>query len=354
MPAISHAWALGLAVLLSATLGCGEGKSLPSPLNSASQPAPEPTIPGSEGVPLRIESYDAGHWRVEHLSGASIVPKQPARVCSLAFTDELLAIGAKPAGASSSATGFPDYLRPQLEGVTPIYQMMGTMFPDFEAIVHLQPDLILTANADPQTYAQLSKIAPVVVLERTSWNDRQRILDVGRLLGKELESKAVLAAHEAKVAAAREVLQKKIGDAPVSFFRVFGRQMYIHGQTRGGLILYDQLGLKPPAILDDSPRGYMLSPEALLSLDAQHLFVAAENNLGARRSWENLLGHPAWKRVPAVQAGNVYLIAAQHQWLVPGIQGRSRMIDEIVTALAPEAKEAIQRAAQEAGEAAGP
>lgn len=336
------------------TFGCdaGQGGAVSSQLTKSSLASPSiESRPGSRAVPLKIGELNDDQRSVEHLMGACIVPACPARICALDFADELLAIGVTPLAASSSATGFPDYLRPQLKDVVPVYQMLGTVFPDFETIVRLQPDLILTANTDPQTYAQLSKIAPVVVLERTSWDDQQRILDIGNLIGKEQQAKAVLAAYQSKVEAAREVLLAKIGDQPVTFFRIFGRQMYIHGHTRGGLLLYDELGLTPPSVLADSPKGYMLSPESLLQLDAQHLFVAAENNLGAQRSWDNLLSHPAWKRVPAVAQGNVYAIHQQHQWLVPGIQGKSQMIDEIITGLARESIDHVQQAAQAAYEA---
>ncbi|MCC9606193.1 iron-siderophore ABC transporter substrate-binding protein [Blastopirellula sp. JC732] len=334
--------------------GCDASTHSPSPLTTgkgSQNQQMEAPRPGAASKPIVVTRADERHVRVEHLLGATVVPMTPRRVCALAFTDELLAIGVQPLAASCSATGFSDYLRPQLDGVVPIYQMMGAMFPDLEAIVRLQPDLILTANPDPQTYSQLSKIAPVVVLHRSDWDDRVRILDVGRLLGKEAEAAAVLAGYDAKVAAAKTALQQKVGDQPVSFFRVFGRQMYIHGHTRGGLLLYDELGLQPPKIIEESPRGYMLSPESLLQLDSQHLFVAAEDNLGAQRSWDRLLEHPAWKRVPAVQQGNVYPIHEQHQWLTPGIQGRSRMIDEIVGALAPESLESVQQAERSAYEA---
>lgn len=332
--------------------GCSEDKSTVSQANSKQES--KHGLPGSDGVPIVLRPQNSTTIRVEHLSGTSEVPTHPKKVCALAFIDELLAIGVRPLAASSSATGFPDYLRSQLDEVVPIYQMMGTMMPDFERIALLQPDVIITSNVDPQTYAQLSKIAPVVDLMRSSWDDQQRILDIGLLLGKAQEARAVLAAYQAKVVAAKQVLNEKVRERPVAFFRVFGRQMYIHGHTRGGLLLYDELGLTPPALINDSPRGYMLSPEALLQLDAEYLFVAAEKNLGARRSWECLLNHPAWQRVPAVKLRNVYPIRAQQQWLVPGIQGKSRMIDEIVSALAPESTASIQQAANEAYEANRP
>ena len=93
---------------------------------------------------------------------------------------------------------------------------------------------------------------------------------------------------------------------------------------------------QPPTLIASSPKGYALSPESLLQLDADHIFVAAEVNAGAQRSWSGVLSHPAWGRVPAVKSGNVYPLAEQQQWLHPGFLARARMLDEIMSALAPD------------------
>ena len=297
--------------------------------------------PGSRDCPLEIVEQGEDYRIVRHVLGISKVPREPQQVCALSYIDELLAIGLKPVAASCNNGRFPDYLEARLDGVIGIAQMMGVAQPDFETLITVQPDLIITANPDPQTYRQLSKIAPVVVLTDNGKDNGQRLLDLGELVARRSEAEARQAWYKAKVRAARESLQAKIGKHRVAFFRVFGKQYYIHGHTRGGVVLYDELGLTPPTLIDSFARGCMLSPEALLDLNADYVFVATERSKGTFRTWQELLDHPAWQRVPAVRGDHVYWLATYHQWLVPGILAKSRMIDEVLQSIAPESLEEV-------------
>lgn len=302
--------------------------------------------PGSGSRPLQIVERDEDYQVVRHPLGTTRVPRKPQRVCALDYVDELVSIGAKLAAASCSPDGrFHDYLQDRLDGVVGIRQMMGIMQPDFETLIAVRPDLIVASNPDPQTYGQLSKIAPTIVLTDGGSNSRQRLLDLGELVGRRDHAAARQAWYDAKVKAAAEVLHEKIGDRKVVFFRVFGKQYYIHGHTRGGLVLYDELGLTPPRLIATSPRGFMLSPEALLELDAEYVFVASERSQGSHRTWQELLNHPAWQRVPAVRNGHVYWLEDRHHWLVPGLLAKSRMIDEILQNIAPESLVAVNHRA---------
>ncbi|QDT41987.1 putative siderophore-binding lipoprotein YfiY precursor [Gimesia alba] len=294
--------------------------------------------PGMGKTPLLVTSK-GNELSVTHQMGTVLVPRQPERICSLAFTDELLAIGVKPAAASCMNGSFSDYLAQRLEGVVGINQLMGVAQPNFETLATVQPDLIISSSGDPQTYNQLSRIAPVVVMAGDGDNNRQRVLDLGALLGRREIAVQTVAAYDARIQQAKQVLQAKIGNRKVAFFRIFGKQFYIHGHTRGGVMLYDELELAAPGLIENSPRGFMLSPESLLQLDAEFIFVAAEANQGAQRSWSTLLSHPAWQRVPAVQTGQVYSLTDQHQWLRPGFLAKSQMLDEILHAIAPETME---------------
>ncbi len=295
----------------------------------------KPTSPPGTGcTPLFVEKHGL-QLRIIHLMGEVRFERVPLRICSLAFTDELLAIGVQPIAAGSVNGKFPDYLTKHLHGVTAINQLMGAAQPSFEALIAVQPDLIIMPAGDPQTYYQLSKIAPVVVLGDDGDNNRQRVLDLGTLLDRREYAEQQIASFDARIARAKQVLQSEIGDSKVAFFRIFGKQFYIHGHTRGGLMLYDELGLSVPTLIADSPKGYMLSPESLLQLDADYVFVAAEDNQGAQRSWSQLLSHPAWQRVPAIQAGHVYPLVDQHHWLRPGFLAKLQMLDDIVRALIP-------------------
>lgn len=299
-------------------------------LGKAKRPqSSESTPPGFADRPLEIQSVAGKHF-VTHQQGTIEIPSHPKRICSLAFTDELVALGIRPTSASCTNGQFPDYLRKRLQNVVGINQMMGVGQPDFETIVETKPDLIIASAGDPQTYRQLLKIAPVVLLSGDGDNNRQRMFDLGRLLDREAEAAACIKNYDAKIRQARKLLSDELGSQKVAFFRIFGKQFYIHGHTRGGIMLYDELKLNPPTLLDSSPKGFLLTPESLLQLDADLIFLAVEANQGAQRSWSQLLDHPAWERVPAVRSKRVIMLPMQHHWLRPGFLAKSQMLDEII------------------------
>lgn len=264
--------------------------------------------------------------------------KAPVRICALAFSDELLALGIKPIAAAARNGSFPDYLTKQLQEATPINQLLEIAEPDFESLIDCRPDLILAADITGQTYDRLSMIAPTIVMSSDGEHNRQRMLDLGRLLDRYTQAETYLKEYDQILRQARVDLLSKIGNGRVAFFRIWGKQFYIHGHSRGGILLYDELGLTPPSLIETHERGYGLSAESILQLDADVVFVATESNRGAEQSWRTLLTHPVWQRVPAVKSGNVFVLSEQHHWLRQGFQAKQLMLEEILSALAPSCK----------------
>ena len=50
----------------------------------------------------------------------------------------------------------------------------------------------------------------------------------------------------------------------------------------------------------------------------------------------DLLGHPVWRRVPAVRNDRVLVIDKYRHWVDAGILGRGCAVDDVVRAVAPE------------------
>jgi iron complex transport system substrate-binding protein len=117
-----------------------------------------------------VEETDS-YRLVRHLSGETQVPLDPERVVSLRphLTDTLLALGVTPAGAAAWNNEHPEYLAEALEGVA----LVGSPdTPNLEAILALEPDLIVTPPYEPDLYPQLSRIAPTALLDwKTDWRD---------------------------------------------------------------------------------------------------------------------------------------------------------------------------------------
>lgn len=316
-------------ILLGTFLPCSVGCSSKVP-----QTLPPSDLPGMRDRAIECVRTESG-LLVQHVMGATRIDTKPLRICALAFADESLALGVKPIAAAARHGLFPDYMADQLEGSTPVNQMLDVAEPDFECLANCQLDLILASDVTRQTYDRLAKIAPTIIMKGDSDNNRQRILDLGMILNRQIEAQDCMEKYDRILALAKEELHARIGNDRVAFFRIWGKQFYIHGHTRGGIMLYDELGLRPPSLIDSHPRGCALNPESLLLLDADILFVATEANLGAERSWTTLLEHPVWQQVPAAKRGKVYALKYQQHWLRAGFQAKLVMLKEILSALHP-------------------
>jgi iron complex transport system substrate-binding protein len=313
-----------------------------APVSPQSAPSVSDAPPGASARPVEVVEESDGYRIVRHAAGTTRVPARPVRVCALACADELLSIGVKPVGHSINDGWFPDYLAGPLKGVPWIPNVYGNAMPNMEAVVSVRPDLIITRATSRQTYLQLSKIAPTIVLLDHLEYYRQRVLDVGTIVGRRREAEQRVAWYNAKVAAARRILDDRLGDQTIAFLRVRPRAYRLHGADHHVWpVLYDDLKVRPPRVVAEKLWESAMSPEALLDLDADYLIVAADVTTGSKRMLYDLLGHPVWQRVPAVVNGNIHTITAYRHWADSGVLGRARSIDDVLNAVAPETVDAV-------------
>lgn len=338
---------LGAGMLLAA--GLWASRSL-APANVSDELfASTETPPGAGARPVEIVEKGNGYRVIHHAGGTTRVPANPQRICALAAADELLSLGVTPVAHSIHDGNFPDYLAEALQDVPWIPNVYGAHMPNMEAIVRVRPDLIITRTPSRQTYEQLSRIAPTVVLLDHLEHYRQRVLDVGTIIGKRRESEARLAWYNAKAAAAREVIRQTIGSQSMALIRVRPKSYRLYGdQHHVSPVLYGDLGIQRPRLLAERSWSSTMSPEGLLHLDADYLIIAIDPATGSRRTWDDLLTHPIWRRVPAVRNGNIHLIDKYRHWADAGILGRGRAIDDVIRAISPESLDEVNAKAQAA------
>jgi len=277
-----------------------------------------------------VEETDA-YRLVQHLSGETQVPLDPKRVVSLRphLTDTLLALGVTPAGAATWNNEHPEYLAETLAGVA----LVGSPdTPSLEAILALEPDLIVTPPYEPDLYPQLSRIAPTVVLDwKTDWRDDVR--DMGVVLGREEAAQEIVAAYDEKVAGARERLEQTVGDESVMFLRARDKDLIYYGsETHVGLVLYTDLGLTPFTGMTEAFESF--SMEILPELDPDHIFFVVNSGAEAEALARDLQESSLWSGLEAVQQGNVYPVDFE-SW-VNGYAplARSQNVDDVLAALA--------------------
>ena len=123
-------------------------------------------------------------------------------------------------------------------------------------------------------------------------------------------------------------------------YRLYGDQNHVSP------VLYGDLRVKRPRLVVERSWSSTMSPEGLLHLDADYLIIAVDLRAGSRRTLDDLLGHPVWRRVPAVRDGRVLTIAKYRHWMDAGILGRGLAIDDVLRAVAPEALDDVESRAE--------
>ena len=151
--------------------------------------------------------------KVTDVRGEVEIPANPQRIVDLSGNSDILSIlGYKVVGTANSDaydyTKFPSYLEETLSGAKILgYSMQDTM--DVEAVMNLNPDLIVISTVQEKMYDALSKIAPTVMiqLEALNWKDDVRAL--GKVFDKEDVANEWIANYEAKAKEAGDTLGGK-------------------------------------------------------------------------------------------------------------------------------------------------
>ncbi|MFB9277090.1 ABC transporter substrate-binding protein [Cohnella cellulosilytica] len=327
-------WFVCFALLLAACGSGGNGgKNEASP---GAAPATSSSSPAVETQSAPPASEDKGPFPVTltHMKGEYTLDKKPEVIAVLdtKFVDQLIALDEQPAGsvtAAGSDTDFPEYLSDRLGDV----KVLGTRDePNLEALVALNPDLILMTDFQEQVYDSVSKVAPTIVLDfYEDW--RATLETMGKITGKPAEAQAVQQAYEEKTAKLREQLAAKLGDGTVALIRPRTEGIRVHtSQHRTGSILYTDLGLKVPesvAAVDDT--AYEISLEAVPEIGADYYFLLSDALFAD--AVKELESTKIWTSLEPVKNNRVYQVDSTLWIAYYGPIANSLIIDQAAAAL---------------------
>lgn len=298
------------ALLLCFTLilsACAGGATVPN--NLASGTAGESNVSQQKSAATSETSTPATRTYTDS-RGTITIPAHPQRIVDLTGSaiGNLLVLGVKPVASTHDAMRNP-YHQGMLEGIINLEEGSNA-----EAILNLEPDLIITYDylVDNQ-YEALSQIAPVVSLKYGGATPQELLLEFGKLTGKEKEAQTWVDHWNAKIANVKPQIQAVVGNHTVSILQPYAKGIYAWGNkgARGGEILYRDLGLKAPTLIqkdliDGEGTGASLSLEKLPEYAGDYIFTS---NWG----WDD--GNPdvvyesnIWKGLPAVKNKQVYFI----------------------------------------------
>lgn len=269
---------------------------------------------------------------VTDVKGNVEIPAHPQRIVDLSGNSDILSIlGYKVVGTANSDaydyTKFPSYLEETLNGATILgYSMQDTM--DVEAIMNLDPDLIVISTVQEKMYDQLSAIAPTVMIQSNALDWEEDVKAFARVFHKEQVAAAWLETYEAAAEVAGDAIKKQYGeDTTYLSFLASGGQFFVFDGAGFGDVLYEDMDLEKPEGMPVQTDISLpvVTYEGLAAINADYIFcIATKEDLAV------LEQNAIWNSLPAVKNGRVVVLDASpyfNQGYSP--IGRSLLVNEI-------------------------
>jgi iron complex transport system substrate-binding protein len=272
--------------------------------------------------------------------GTTEVPADPQRVVVLdtGELDSVLALGVKPVGAVTAFVDgeFQEYLQDKTDGI----QKVGTIAePNLEAIVALEPDLIISNKTRHEDiYDQLRQIAPTVFAERVgvAWKDNFKLH--AEALGKTAEAAQVEAAYRSRIAD----LQQQLGQpeqTSVSVVRFLADQ--VRQYQRGSFIgtILDDVGVARPEQQQNPNETWTeVNRELIPQLDADAMFVTSYGPTD-KTPLQAFQSDQLWAQLDVVKNTRVHNVSDDHWMLGLGYLAANRVLDDLNTYLVEQQKQ---------------
>lgn len=273
---------------------------------------------------------------VTDVRGEVEIPENPERIVDLSGNSDILSIlGYKVIGTANSDaydyTKFPTYLEDILKGATILgYSMQDTM--DVEAIMNLNPDLIIISTVQEKMYDQLNALAPTVMIQLEALDWKEDVKALAKVLNKEETANTWLENYNQKSMEAGAEIKEAFG-AETSYlsFLASGGQFYVFDGAGFGSVLYQDMGLsKPKGMPEQSDISLpVVTYEGLTAIESDYIFVLATDE-----DLKVLEENAIWNSLPAVKEGRIVKLGAS-PYFIQGYSsiGREVLLDEIVEML---------------------
>lgn len=199
---------LGLAAVLA--LGaCSSGSGGSSSSSASTSSASSSAMASSSGTASQVS------WplTIKHALGTTTIPSEPKRIVSTSpvLTGTLLALDAPVIGTGASkpgAVGLDDQgqfahwsAKAKEKHVQVLYKNSEL---DLEAVMAAKPDLIVVSatggDSQAKSYAQLSKIAPTIVIDYNTVGWEETTKEVAHALGEDATAEHLLASFDDQLA----------------------------------------------------------------------------------------------------------------------------------------------------------
>ena len=249
---------------------------------------------------------------VTDVRGEVEIPADPQRIVDLSGNSDILSIlGYKVVGTANSDaydyTKFPSYLEETLSGAEILgYSMQDTM--DIEAVMNLNPDLIVISTVQEKMYDALSEIAPTVMIQLEALNWKEDVRALAKVFNKEDVANEWLTKYETEAKEEGDKIKAEYGeDTTYLSFLASGGQFFIFDGAGFGEVLYNDMGLAKPAGMPEQTDISLpvVTYEGLAAIQADYIFaIATDEDLA------QLEANSIWNNLPSVKEGKVVILPA--------------------------------------------
>lgn len=226
------------------------------------------------------------------------VPQNPERIVALAYAPNLHALDIEMAGVDQWSKRNPLF-KDDLADAAQVTEA------EPESVLAEDPDLII-ASANMENLEELEKIAPTVTYTWGKLNYLEQQIEIGKLVGKEDETREWSQDFETRAADIGSQIKEKHGeDTTVTVLETDGKGFYLFGEAwgRGTEILYQAMDLNMPENVQKAVSAdgyYEISQEVLAEYAGDYIVLSRgeETDMSFTES-------EVWQSIPAVQKGNV-------------------------------------------------
>ena len=269
---------------------------------------------------------------VTDVRGNVEIPADPQRIVDLSGNSDILSIlGYDVIGTANSDaydyTKFPSYLEDTLAGAEILgYSMQDTM--DIEAVMNLNPDLIVISTVQEKMYDQLSEIAPTVMIQLEALNWKDDVRNLAKVFDREEVAETWLSNYETKAKETGDKIKAEYGeDTTYLSFLASGGQFFVFDGAGFGDVLYNDMGLAKPSGMPEQTDISLpvVTYEGLAAINTDYIFlIATDEDLAELQS------NAIWNNLPAVKAGHVVVLPSS-PYFNQGYSsiGREVLVDEI-------------------------
>lgn len=266
-------------------------------------------------VPLTAQDAtecEDGFRPYEHALGETCIPTNPERIVAVGAdaTEALIALDILPVGFATwsgfaDVADVPDYIA-FLADLNESVFLGSEAAPNLEAVVALEPDLIIVREYQEDVYGLLSEVAPTVALTayirdegRVVWKDF--LTEVGAVTGTEAEAERLLTAYSERADFLASIVAQQPTTVSLLRFDPSRVRIYLTTSYPGG-IMQDAGILRPEA--QDKP-GFVeeISLETLQLADGDIMLLAQSDP--ERALSDQFTQSPLWQTLNAVQNENV-------------------------------------------------